>query len=119
MKRSQWQDNINSYCLLAQYYLSDVPTLIRHVPADELRGDWPEDRSLFPSDDAMLAHRTDTIIMRNFRTQHDRVIDCVSSFCIQATFHEEDLRGLEHHVLWQELGLRLRLSVGSGNFRHS
>lgn len=80
LKRSQWQDNINSYCLLAQYYLSDVPTLIRHVPADELRGDWPEDRSLFPSDDAMLAHRTDTIIMRNFRAQHDRVIDCVSSF---------------------------------------
>lgn len=90
VKRSKWREEIASYGVIASHYLVDVPDLISAVPAEKLTGHWPEDRNLFPNDDAMLAHRTVAVMLRNFREQHDRVMDCVNSFA----FNSPSMKGV-------------------------
>jgi len=80
----QWQQDIMIYGGIAAHYLADVPSLIGDVPSHSLRGDWTEDRSLFPSDDAVIAHRTTAVTMQNFNKQHERVLKCVTSFAFDA-----------------------------------
>lgn len=80
----KWREELTNYGKIASHYLPDVPALIRDVPAEKLSGNWPESRDLFPNDDAMLAHRTATIIMRNFAEQHERVIACVEAYAFRA-----------------------------------
>lgn len=89
-KRSKWRKELSDYGVVAGHYLPDVLDLIVSVPAEKLTGHWPEDRSLFPSDDAMLAHRTVFVMLQNFREQHGRVMACVTSFA----FHRPSMKGI-------------------------
>ncbi|MCY1672224.1 hypothetical protein OVA07_14555 [Novosphingobium sp. SL115] len=80
----EWRRAMTEYSQVATRYLPDIAQAINEVPTHTLKGEWPEDRSLFPSDDAMIEHRTTAVIMRNFGENHPKVIACVESFAFQA-----------------------------------
>lgn len=84
MRQSDWQITLQEYGVIASHYLDDVPKLIEDVPAHKIQGKWPEDKVLFPNDDAMIAHRTTAVMMCNFQKQHERLMKCVDSFAFQA-----------------------------------
>jgi hypothetical protein len=86
----EWQGLLIDYGQIAKHYLSDVPGEIGNVPSHRISGDWPEDDSLFPSNDAMIAHRTAAVMLRNLREQHGRTISCVESFA----FNSPSMKGI-------------------------
>lgn len=80
----EWRRAMTDYSRIAARYVSDAVQSINEVPPHTLKGEWPEDRSLFPSDDAMIEHRTTAVIMRNFSEIHPKIIACVESFAFQS-----------------------------------
>ena len=89
-RERQWKTLIEEYSQIASHYLPDVQGLIDDVPSHKIAGDWPEEDALFPSNDAMIAHRTATVTLRNLRGQHGRVMTCVESFA----FNSPSMKGI-------------------------
>ena len=84
LMHSEWMMAIRNYAIVAERYLNDVPRKIGDVPSHEIQGRWPEDRSLFPGDDEVIAYRTATLTLRNFNSEHKRVMQCVTSWAFEA-----------------------------------
>lgn len=80
----EWRRAMTEYSHIASRYISDVAQSINEVPTHTIMGEWVEDQSLFPTNDAMIEHRTTAVTMRNFREHHPRVISCVESFAFQS-----------------------------------
>lgn len=83
-RQSQWFSAISEYCNIAKRYRPECWKSIREVSPSQLTGDWPEDRTLFPSDDAMIAHRTVAATLINFHAENETVMRSVTAWAFQS-----------------------------------
>jgi hypothetical protein len=83
-RRLAWLSKVSDYCDVAEHYIPDVRNKICVITARDLQGDWPEERGLFPSDDAVIAYRTVATTVANFVHEDVRVKKCVASFAFQS-----------------------------------
>lgn len=89
-RHSAWLAHLGDYTEVAEHYLPELHRIITDVPAHKVQGQWPENRDAFPSDDAMIAHRTAAVILQNFTAKHRRVEACVTSFA----FNSPSMKGI-------------------------
>lgn len=89
---SRWMTGVSLWIEIAEIYRDGCKQRIMVVAPEELHGDWPDDDSLFPNIDAIMAYRKVAVILGHFRLEQKPVDEAV----VLAAFHSPSMKGREY-----------------------
>lgn len=89
---SRWLTGVSMWIAIAEIYRDGCKQRIMVVAPEELHGNWPEDDSLFPNIDAIMAYRKIAVTLGHFRLEQKPVDEAI----VLAAFHAPSMKGRDY-----------------------